>query len=86
MKPVNKKAVKDYYDIVKQPMDLETMTNKIRTRKYYSREAFLVSSSVLQNKKIMFKGTVSVISSDLRIKKGQSRCTMLPLNPLTDQG
>ena len=68
MKPVNKKAVKDYYDIVKQPMDLETMTNKIRTRKYYSREAFLVSSSVLQNKKkIMFKGTVSVISSDLPI-------------------
>ena len=43
MKPVNKKAVKDYYDIVKQPMDLETMTNKIRTRKYYSREAFMVS-------------------------------------------
>ena len=32
MKPVNKKAVKDYYEVIKQPMDLETMTLKIKTR------------------------------------------------------
>ncbi len=25
VKPVNKKAVKDYYDVIKQPMDLETI-------------------------------------------------------------
>jgi len=40
MKPVNKKAVKDYYEIVKDPMDLETMSNKIKAKKYHSREQF----------------------------------------------
>lgn len=43
MKPVNKKAVKDYYEIVKQPMDLETMSENIKGRKYHSREQFAVS-------------------------------------------
>lgn len=28
-KPVNKKNVKDYYTIVKRPMDLETISNRI---------------------------------------------------------
>lgn len=30
VKPVNKKAVKDYYDVVKQPMDLETISNNVK--------------------------------------------------------
>lgn len=29
LKPVNKKLVKDYYSIVKRPMDLETVSKKI---------------------------------------------------------
>lgn len=29
MKPVNKKMVKDYYNIVKRPMDLETISKKV---------------------------------------------------------
>lgn len=29
LKPVNKKLVKDYYNIVKRPMDLETITKKV---------------------------------------------------------
>ncbi len=43
MKPVNKKAVKDYYEKIKQPMDLETMTNKVKSRKYHSSHEFMVS-------------------------------------------
>lgn len=30
VKPVNKKAVKDYYDVVKHPMDLETISNNVK--------------------------------------------------------
>lgn len=30
VKPVNKKAVKDYYDVVKHPMDLETICNNVK--------------------------------------------------------
>lgn len=33
LKPVNKKLVKDYYSIVKRPMDLETVSKKITGRK-----------------------------------------------------
>lgn len=29
MKPVSKKVVKDYYDIIKRPMDLETISKKV---------------------------------------------------------
>ena len=42
MKPVNKKAVKDYYEKIKHPMDLETMTIKVKSRKYHSSHSFLV--------------------------------------------
>lgn len=30
VKPVNKKLVKDYYNIVKYPMDLETISKKVK--------------------------------------------------------
>ena len=30
MKPVDKKKVKDYYDVVKHPMDLETISKKVK--------------------------------------------------------
>lgn len=29
LKPVNKKQIKDYYDVIKQPMDLETIAKKV---------------------------------------------------------
>lgn len=29
LKPVNKKQVKDYYSIIKRPMDLETISKKV---------------------------------------------------------
>ncbi|KAM0729480.1 Transcription initiation factor TFIID subunit 1 [Formica fusca] len=41
MKPVNKKMVKDYYSIVKKPMDLETISKKVSAHKYHSRHEFL---------------------------------------------
>merc|ERR1712083_661826 len=41
MKPVNKKQVKDYYEKIKQPMDLETISRKITSHKYHSREEFV---------------------------------------------
>ena len=29
LKPVNKKSVKNYYDVIKRPMDLESMEKRI---------------------------------------------------------
>ncbi|XP_054274106.1 transcription initiation factor TFIID subunit 1-like [Macrosteles quadrilineatus] len=50
VKPVNKKLVKDYYNIVKYPMDLETISKKVKSHKYHSRHEFLSDvERILQN-------------------------------------
>lgn len=38
MKPVNKKLVKDYYEIIKKPMDLEAVAKKVKCKQclYFS--------------------------------------------------
>lgn len=42
LKPVSKKEVPDYYDHVKDPIDLETMQKRLETGQYYiTREIFL---------------------------------------------
>lgn len=41
MKPVSKKLVKDYYNVIKRPMDLETISKKVTAHKYHSRHDFL---------------------------------------------
>ncbi|CAB3224233.1 unnamed protein product [Arctia plantaginis] len=41
LKPVNKKQVKDYYSVIKRPIDMETMGKKIQAHKYHSRNDFL---------------------------------------------
>ncbi|XP_050560992.1 transcription initiation factor TFIID subunit 1 isoform X2 [Spodoptera frugiperda] len=41
LKPVNKKQVKDYYNVIRKPIDLETMGKKIQAHKYHSRNDFL---------------------------------------------
>ncbi|CAH1372514.1 unnamed protein product [Tenebrio molitor] len=50
LKPVNKKLVKDYYSIIKRPMDLETISKKVAAHKYHSRHEFLNDiEQILQN-------------------------------------
>ncbi|XP_065085735.1 transcription initiation factor TFIID subunit 1-like isoform X2 [Ochlerotatus camptorhynchus] len=41
LKPVNKRLVKDYYTIIRKPMDLEKISKKVATHKYHSRVDFL---------------------------------------------
>lgn len=41
LKPVNKRLVKDYYTIIRRPMDLEKISKKVATHKYHSRVDFL---------------------------------------------
>lgn len=40
-KPVDRKKVKDYYQVIRRPMDLETILKKIKAQKYHSRVEFL---------------------------------------------
>ncbi|XP_014237505.1 transcription initiation factor TFIID subunit 1 [Trichogramma pretiosum] len=41
LKPVNKKVVKDYYDKIQNPIDLETIQKNVEAHKYQSRKEFL---------------------------------------------
>ncbi|XP_065160409.1 transcription initiation factor TFIID subunit 1 isoform X2 [Atheta coriaria] len=50
LKPVNKKQVKDYYNVIKRPMDLDTISQKVAAHKYHSRHEFLVDvTQILEN-------------------------------------
>ncbi|XP_015517469.2 transcription initiation factor TFIID subunit 1 [Neodiprion pinetum] len=50
LKPVNKKMVKDYYNLIKRPMDLESISKKVTAHKYHSRHEFLMDiAQILKN-------------------------------------
>ncbi|XP_050296996.1 transcription initiation factor TFIID subunit 1 isoform X2 [Anthonomus grandis grandis] len=55
-KPVNKKNVKDYYTIVKRPMDLETISKRILSHRYRNRHDFLVDVEQILENCILYNG------------------------------
>ncbi len=56
LKPVNKAKYKDYYEVVKIPIDLETIKNKINYKKYKSREDFISDFDLLYNNCLTYNG------------------------------
>ncbi|PSN40376.1 Transcription initiation factor TFIID subunit 1 [Blattella germanica] len=60
VKPVNKKLVKDYYNVVKCPMDLETIAKKVATHKYHNRYEFLADIQRILENCILYNGKDSV--------------------------
>lgn len=56
LKPVNKKLIKDYYNIVKRPMDLETISKKVAAHKYHSRHEILVDVQQILENCILYNG------------------------------
>ena len=64
MKPVNKKQVKDYYEKIKQPMDLDTMSKKINSHKYHSRQEFVDDMKLIYTNSLTFNGE----NSDFTLK------------------
>jgi len=59
LKPVNKKFVKDYYSIVKKPMDLETVAKKIKCHKYHNRSEFLRDIELILENSVAYNGIES---------------------------
>lgn len=56
LKPVNKKLVKDYYNIIKRPMDLETISKRVASHKYHSRHEFLVDIEQILENCVLYNG------------------------------
>ncbi|XP_070491239.1 transcription initiation factor TFIID subunit 1 [Chironomus tepperi] len=67
MKPVNKKTIKGYYDIIKNPMDLETMTKKIAAHRYHSRNDFLNDLHLIASNSEKFNGEDSKLTKEAKV-------------------
>ncbi|XP_064482007.1 transcription initiation factor TFIID subunit 1-like isoform X2 [Ornithodoros turicata] len=58
-KPVNKKFVKDYYTVIKNPIDLDTIIKNVKAHKYHNREDFYHEVELLYKNSFQFNGADS---------------------------
>lgn len=56
--PVSAKGVPDYYNIVTRPMDLQTMRENLRQKKYHTREDFLADVNQIVENSTLYNGNV----------------------------
>ena len=78
MKPVNKKQVKDYYEKIKQPMDLESMSKKISSHKYHSRQEFVDDMKLIYNNSLTFNGEHSEFTMKAKMLLDVVEETLIP--------
>lgn len=67
MKPVNKKNVKDYYEIIQSPMDLSTIAKKVKNHKYHSRAEFMHDMELISTNSIRYNGQDSAFTQKAEI-------------------
>ena len=61
--PVNAKKVKDYYNIITRPMDLQTIRKKVREKSYRSREEFMVDVRQMHENSRLYNGPNNVLTA-----------------------
>lgn len=54
--PVNKKSVKDYYEVIKKPMDFSTLLKNVQLHKYHHREQFIEDVELILTNSIKYNG------------------------------
>ncbi|XP_067618163.1 transcription initiation factor TFIID subunit 1 isoform X3 [Eurosta solidaginis] len=67
LKPVNKKQVRDYYTIIKRPMDLETIGKNVETHRYHSRAEFLVDIELIATNCEQYNGSESRFTNNAKV-------------------
>lgn len=67
LKPVNKKQVKDYYTVIRKPMDLETVTKKVAAHKYHSRKEFLGDIELISKNCEQYNGADSNFTGQSKV-------------------
>uniref|UniRef100_A0A0N4ZF34 DUF3591 domain-containing protein n=1 Tax=Parastrongyloides trichosuri TaxID=131310 RepID=A0A0N4ZF34_PARTI len=58
-KPVSEKIVKDYYTIIKNPIDLQTIKKKIDNHEYELRKTFIEDLKLLVDNSMLYNGATS---------------------------
>ncbi|XP_063980218.1 transcription initiation factor TFIID subunit 1 [Diachasmimorpha longicaudata] len=67
LKPVNKKLVKDYYNVIKRPMDLESISKKVITHKYHSRQEFVRDVEQILENCVQYNGKDSTFTRNAEV-------------------
>ncbi|XP_035682645.1 transcription initiation factor TFIID subunit 1-like [Branchiostoma floridae] len=57
--PVNKKFVPDYFKVISQPMDLETLKKNVQSHKYRNRDAFMKDVDLIHRNSVKYNGADS---------------------------
>ncbi|KAJ1525331.1 hypothetical protein ONE63_010152 [Megalurothrips usitatus] len=60
--PVNTKTVPDYLSIVNRPMDLQTIRDNLRAKKFQSREEFLADVNQIVENSSLYNGPTSALT------------------------
>ena len=60
--PVQKKYAPDYYDLVKDPIDLGTIKNKTKRAEYHSSEGLIADLTKMTLNSELFNGKINFIS------------------------
>uniref|UniRef100_A0A182VQB5 Transcription initiation factor TFIID subunit 1 n=1 Tax=Anopheles minimus TaxID=112268 RepID=A0A182VQB5_9DIPT len=66
LKPVNKRLVKDYYTIIRRPMDLEKVSKKVASHKYHSRADFLADLQMIADNSEQYNGAEANFTKQAR--------------------
>uniref|UniRef100_A0A8C5QRV0 Transcription initiation factor TFIID subunit n=1 Tax=Leptobrachium leishanense TaxID=445787 RepID=A0A8C5QRV0_9ANUR len=93
--PVNAKVVKDYYKIVTNPMDLQTLRENVRKRMYPSREEFREQVELILKNSALYNGPKHSLTQicqvmlelcDEKLKEKEDKLARLEkaINPLLD--
>ncbi|KAF0298206.1 Transcription initiation factor TFIID subunit 1 [Amphibalanus amphitrite] len=59
LRPVNRKLVKDYYAVIKHPVDIELIEKKVKLHKYHSSREFVADFELLLENCITYNGKES---------------------------
>ena len=93
--PVSSKSVPDYFRIIARPMDLQTIRENLRQKKYQSREDFLTDVNQILENSTLYNGEMSILTKaakemmDLCVERLASKEDRLmrlekAINPLLD--
>jgi len=64
--PVPVKVVADYYDVIKHPVDIETLKQRCQEHAYHSREGFLSDIQLLYSNSLTYNGTEHAFTKTAR--------------------
>ena len=65
--PVNLKAFPNYHEVVKKPMDLQTIRGKVQEKRFSSREEFLSDINQIVENARLFNGESSVLTLNSKV-------------------